>query len=332
MKTLPGWLRVWYSIALLLVVLLCFSCSDNKPVTLNIAFYNCENLFDTLNNPYFDDDDFTPYGTYHYTAHIYRTRLHNIATVLAGMEPALVGLAEVENATVLQDLCYQPELRNDDWQYVCLPGSYHRGLNVALLYQSAVFTPVASRLLPVPGIAQGVTRDILYVVGTLYGDTVHILVNHWPSRRGGDSATHPARLAASGLCAGLVKDIRTRNSNARILVMGDFNDNPTDASMTNLASNTMAQANRVGMYNPFAAIHASGTGTEVYKHNWNLFDQILVSPAFLATGGWQFTKASVYAPGFMRAGKNGYPRRAFLGTHWASGYSDHFPVVVTLRR
>ncbi len=309
-----------------------FSCTGYAPQSLNIAFYNCENLFDTLNDPRFDDDDFTPSGAYHYTAHIYRARLHNMATVLAGMEPLLVGLAEVENATVLQDLCTQPELRVDGWQYICLPGAYHRGLNVAMLYRSSVFMPIASQLLPVPGIAQGTTRGVLYVVGTLYGDTVHILVNHWPSRRGGDSASQPARMAASGLCAWVVKDIRARNHNAHILVMGDFNDNPADTSMTNIAATTMAHANRVGLYNAFAAIHATGTGTEVYKHEWNLFDQILLSPAFLAPGGWQFTQASVYAPAFMRAGKNGYPRRAFLGTHWANGHSDHFPVMVTLRR
>lgn len=321
-----------HGLALLVLWIGVVSCGGHTPESINLAFYNCENLFDTLNDPRFDDDDFTPEGAYHYTAHVYRTRLHNIATVLAGMEPLLVGLAEVENATVLQDLCRQPELREDGWQYICLPGAYHRGLNVALMYRSLAFSPVTSRLLPVPGVANGATRDVLYVVGTLYGDTVHILVNHWPSRRGGDAATKPARMAASGVCAGVVKELRARNNNAYIMVMGDFNDNPADASMASLAATTMAQANQIGLYNPFAAIHATGIGTEAYQREWNLFDQILLSPAFVATGGWQYANAQVYAPAFMRAGKNGYPRRAFLGTHWANGYSDHFPVVVSLRR
>lgn len=301
-----------------------------------VAFYNLENLFDTDNDPNTDDDDFTPQGSMHYTNTIYRQRLHNMATVLQVIGDdknkdgfALLGVAEVENDKVLNDLLSQPEVSNRRYKYVWYNSADPRGIDVALIYNPAYFTVINSKPLPVRLNGLGGkedTRHVLYVQGVLGKDTVHVLVNHWPSRREGEESV-AKRAAAAMVDADMIRNIKANNATAKIIVMGDLNDNPADASVTDVlgAGNTKSSA----LYNPWVEVLQSGRGTEVFQRHWNLFDQIIIS------NNLHYAGCAIEDRDFMTfSNRNAdrYPRRAFRGFFWNNGYSDHFPVVLYLNK
>lgn len=317
--------------------------SNAQPAHRNriaVAFYNCENFFDTTDNPAKDDEEFTPGGKYHYNTRIYRQKLHNIASVIKGMNaekgPAIIGFAEVENSIVLDALVKQPEIAKNRYKYVWYDGPDPRGINVALMYDPAQFKVLKSEPLQVDISATGgksVTRDVLHVSGILAGDTVHIFVNHWPSRRGGEQESASKRAIAAKANKAAANKLFKNTPNARIIIMGDLNDNPDDLSITgvlgakeNVSGATAASA----LYNPFAAMYKSGTGTEVFRKKWNLFDQIIVSGSLLQGKKLRYTSAEVYKPEIIinkYKGHEGEPHRSFKGTYWINGYSDHFPVI-----
>ncbi len=325
--------------------LLLASCaSDNEGRQVAIAFYNCENFFDPADNPAKDDDEFTPQGKYHYTQKIYEQKLHNIATVLqtmnSGAGPAIIGLAEIENNTVLTDLVQQPEIARRNYKYEWYDGPDPRGINVALVYDPARFVMLRSEALSVDlsGIeGKSHTRDVLYVYGILNGDTVHVFVNHWPSRKGGEGETDAKRVMAARVNRNTIDGIVKNDPNAKVIVMGDFNDNPGDVSMaTRLGA--MAEQTAVAvadLYNPWASLYKSGQGTECFGGKWNLFDQVLISGSLLknANHKLQYEKAEIFRPDFITdhyKGHDGEPHRSYAGTHWINGYSDHFPVILYL--
>ncbi|HEY9177077.1 MAG TPA: endonuclease/exonuclease/phosphatase, partial [Flavipsychrobacter sp.] len=183
-----------------------------------VAFYNVENLFDTVDDPATMDDEFTPTGRYRYTDKVYRQKLHNIATVIGELNAALVGLAEIENSTVLKDLAAQPELKKYNYKYAWYNSPDPRGIDVALLYEPARFKVIYTKAIPVrmKGMA---TRDILYVKGILDGDTVHVHVNHWPSRGEGMAESAPKRRAAAMVAEENVRGILAGNPRAKIIIM-----------------------------------------------------------------------------------------------------------------
>ena len=312
-----------------------------------IAFYNFENLFDTLDEPYKFDEEFTPDGAYHYTTQIYNQKLHNLSTVLIKLGtdvtpdgPAIIGTAEVENDRVLTDLCAQPELEKRKYKFVHIEGPDTRGIDCALLYNPKYFTVIQAESLNVDiskdGDGKGgKTRDVLHVTGVLAGDTTHVFVNHWPSRRGGEAASAPLRAIAAGVCRDKIKEIEKEKPNAKIIVMGDLNDDPINASVAKVLN---AQGNREkvkgnGLYNPWVAFYNAGIGTLGYNDAWNLFDQIMISGSWLSTKteGWRYYKSEVFNKDFLKEHfgqyKN-YPHRSFGGTTWLNGYSDHFPTII----
>ncbi len=307
-----------------------------------VAFYNCENLFDIVDDPAKNDEEFTPGGKYHYTEKIYRQKLHNIAAVLQAMNnargPAIIGLAEVENSIVLNDLTHQSEIADHKYQYVLHDGPDPRGINVALVYDPALFRVLKSEPVHIDISATGgksVTREVLHVHGILAGDTVDVFVNHWPSRRGGEDESGPKREIAANVNKKAADGLLKKNRNARIIIMGDFNDNPDDKSIATIlsAKADVRNVTATQLYNPFANIYRSGTGTEVFKHQWNLFDQVIISGTLLNIGRLHYESAEVYKPAFIQdtyKGHVGEPKRSFVGTKWINGYSDHFPVVVYL--
>ncbi len=311
-----------------------------------IAFYNCENLFDTVHNPGKEDEEFTPQGKYHYTQRLFEQKLHNIATVIQSIGgtdgPVIIGLAEVENNDVLDHLVQQPELARRHYKYEWYDGPDPRGINVAMLYDPAHFSVIKSEPLHVDltGIdSRSLTRDILHVYGVLFGDTVHLFVNHWPSRRGGIDDSGPKRAAAATVEKKAISSIMTSNPNAKILLMGDFNDNPDDSSIAVIlgAKDSRKDAAITGLYNPWADIYKAGSGTEVYQHHWNLFDQVIISGTLLKNENHHlhYDQAAIFKPDFIvdhYKGHEGEPHRSFVGTHWINGYSDHFPVVLYLTR
>jgi len=324
------------------------STTDGKQIPADhrvaVAFYNCENFFDTVHNPAKEDEEFTPDGKNHYTQRIYEQKLHNIATVIQNMGgsegPAILGMAEVENNTVLSDLAHQPELAARGYKYEWYDGPDPRGINVALLYNPKYFHVIKSEPLHVDLSGTGgksITRDVLHVYGVLSGDTVHVFVNHWPSRRGGEDQSDPKRDIAAMVNKTAAEKIMKKDPNAKVIIMGDLNDNPNSNSVATVlgAKPNQSDVATSGLYDPWAAIFATGLGTEEYRHSWNLFDQIIISGGLLKNKNHKlhYDKAEIYKPDFIidhYKGHEGEPHRSFVGPHWINGYSDHFPVILYL--
>lgn len=314
-----------------LLMLCCTQVQAQGKKEYAVAFYNVENLFDTMNDPDTDDDDFTPSGSLRYTNAIYRQKLHNISVVIDKLDAAVVGLAEVENKQVLADLVAQPALSGDKYKYIWYDSPDPRGIDVALLYDPAVFRYISSKPYPVH-FSDTRTRDVLYVCGVMAGDTVHILVNHWPSRGEGVRESFPKRAAAATVNKGLVESLRNTHKDCKIIIMGDMNDNPGDASL----AKTLGASSTAGsyLYNPFVELHSAGRGSCVYKGKWDMFDQVIISGGFLSGSGLRFHHAEIFDADFIRnkGFKDAYPLRSFKGNNWMNGYSDHLPVKIYLRK
>lgn len=318
-----------------------------------IAFYNFENLFDTEDDPKnYGDDEFLPNGTYKYTPEVYHQKLSNLAWVLHELGttytpdgPAIIGTAEIENEVVLKDLVHQPAIKNRQYQYVHFDSRDSRGIDVAMLYNPKYFKLLSARALYVDiskmgEIKGGKTRDVLFVSGILAGDTVHVLVNHWPSRRGGEAASAPLRAAAAGVGRAVIDSLMALNPHAKIILMGDLNDDPINESLTKVigATGDMRKVKSIGMYNPWMSYFRKGYGTLGFNDSWNLFDQILLSGSFLkqnrrSENEWTYYQSEVFKRDNMieKFGQyKGYPKRSFTNNQWNNGYSDHFPTIVYL--
>ncbi|MFA6060524.1 MAG: endonuclease/exonuclease/phosphatase [Taibaiella sp.] len=314
-----------------------------------IAFYNMENLYDPADDPYKSDDEFTPTGANHYTEKVYRAKLHNMAFALSRLAidktpegPAFIGLAEIENEKVLRDLVAEPELKNRDLKIVHFDSPDNRGIDVALLYNPEYFKVINAKALPVNISNNGRTehtRDVLYVTGKLGDDTLHVFVNHWPSRREGEETSAWKRIAAAEVSKKIMEQLTAKNRNAKCIVMGDLNDDPVDESVSNVlgAEGDQNKVKPGGLFNPCMALYKKGVGSLAYKGNWNLFDQIIVSYGFINTkaGKWKFYKAEVFNRDFLKntyGRYKGYPHRSFSGNRWIKGYSDHFPTILYLTK
>lgn len=337
-----------------IVLLFCFAClleihaQSRSYKVAAVGFYNVENLFDTINNPLTNDEDFQPDGSYRYNTAVYVEKQANMARVIADMGTelspdgvAILGLAEVENRKVLEDLVQQKALASRAYQIVHFDSPDPRGIDVALIYQSKYYKVTGARTVPMTayeedGEARG-TRDILLVSGLLDGDPVHVLVNHWPSRRGGEAATRPLRNAAALVCKNVADSITAADPKAKIFIMGDLNDDPVSPSVRQVLQ---AKANKEdapdrGFFNPFYDFYRKGIGTLAYQDSWNLFDQIILSQSLVNTkiGGYQYYQARVFNPPYLYQNTGhfkGYPHRTYSGSTYIGGYSDHFPTLVYL--
>ena len=313
-----------------------------------VAFYNLENFYDTINNPVVNDDEFTPSGIRQYSGAIYLDKVNKLATVLSmiGTDispagPALLGLAEVENDTVLNDLVHHPLLRHRHYQLIHYDSKDPRGVDVALLYDPKYFIPEkAEKLfvqLPRNSKEAFYTRDILYVKGQLAGETVHVYVNHWPSRRGGEDRSVPARGAAAAVCRNHVSAVIEKEKDAKIIIMGDLNDNPDNPSITKIlqAKRNRSEVKPGGLFNPWAELYEKGIGTLANRDNWGLFDQIIISHAWLnkEQEGLFYHQQAIFARSFMMENTGrykGYPMRTWDGNSYRGGYCDHFPTYLIL--
>lgn len=311
---------------------------------ISIAFYNFENLYDTINNPEKDDEEFLPTGAKNYTGAVYKDKLSKLADVLSkiGIDktpdgPAIIGTAEIENINVLYDLVKEPAIASRGYLPILIDGPDLRGNDPALLYNPKYFSPIKTTSLNVPIKRDGdtaYTRDILYVKGLLMNEMVHIFVNHWPSRRGGEDASAPLRAIAAGVCRDVIDSILDANDESKILVMGDFNDDPLSPSIKKVlrANKDMEDLNIAELYDPFADFYIQGIGTLAWNDAWNLFDQVILSKAWIDQNqkGWFYSKAEVFNKSFMtqKTGNfKGYPFRCYIGNEYTGGYSDHFPVL-----
>ncbi|CAA0181379.1 Endonuclease/exonuclease/phosphatase family protein [Tenacibaculum maritimum] len=306
--------------------------SKNKENIHTVAFYNVENLFDISNDLSKMDDDFTIKGRRRWSVKRYKKKVKNISTVLAkiGIEkslypPSLVGLVEIENKGVLLDMIHHPKLRECFYNFVHYDSPDERGIDVALLYDKRFFELLASKKIPLilrySSGGRDYTRDILLVKGKLKGELVYILVNHWPSRAVGKE-NGSKRMEASKLLNTVVSNIREEDMDAKIIIMGDFNDNPTDDSIKRIVQNNF--------YNPMEDLHQKGKGILTYKGNWHLFDQIIISKSLLEKNeSFCFKGVDVFNKKWLRVfeGKlKGSPFRTYAGARYKGGFSDHFPV------
>lgn len=313
-----------------------------------VAFYNLENFYDTLDNPLVHDDEFLPQGERNYNGKIYWHKVGQLASVIAQIGtdinpdgPAILGVAEIENDTVLRDLIHHPLLKNRNYQIVHYDSKDLRGIDVGFLYNPKYFTVEASNHLFVqlPGESKDsrFTRDVLWVKGKLDGETIHILVNHWPSRLGGEERSMPARIAAAMVNKRKMDTIQALEPNAKIILMGDLNDDPISPSLVQVlnAKRKIKDVQPGGLYNPWIDSYKKGIGTLAYQDAWGLFDQILVSHAWLnkEQKGFFFHKHEVFNKEFMieNMGRyKGYPMRTWDGNTYRGGYSDHFPTYIVV--
>lgn len=333
------------TIYLFFLLLSCLSATAQKKdyKTAVISFYNLENLYDTVDNPITNDEEFLPIGVRNYNTPVYLDKLNKLATVISqiGKEvnadgPAILGVAEVENDTVLKDLVHHKLLEKRNYKIVHYDSRDIRGVDVGLLYNPKYFTVDASDKLFVqlPGGSKDAyfTRDILWVKGKLDGETVHIYVNHWPSRSGGEQRSAPARQAAAAVCKHHIDSIAKLEPNARIIIMGDLNDDPINASVADVlgAKGKQKDVRPGGLFNPWTELYRKGIGTLAYQDAWGLFDQIIISQPFLdkEQAGFFFYQQHIFQREFMVENKGrykGYPMRTWDGNSYRGGYSDHFP-------
>ena len=305
-----------------------------------VAFYNLENLFDTQDDPNTLDDDFTPKGIKHWNQKRYKRKLKKISHVLAGLgteksvhPPALIGLVEVENRSVLNDLVGTKKLVKHDYGIVHYDSPDERGIDVALLYKKSLFRFEKAETFPLlltdDNGERDYTRDILMVRGHLNGEMVHILVNHWPSRRSGIDETEPKRIKAAQTASHILSKIHKEFNDPKIIVMGDFNDDPGSKSVKNYLTGAT-------LINPMEQLIARGKGSLSHKKHWHLFDQIIFSKNFFEdqSDTHSFEYAAVLDKHFLQewSGKyKGNPFRTYSGKRYLGGFSDHFPVYVYLR-
>jgi Endonuclease/Exonuclease/phosphatase family len=334
---------------LLFPVLLSLSCAAQNNETAastgyGVMFYNLENLYDTINDPNKDDEVFLPDADRKWDAPKYAAKLENLSKVIAtgaDMLPTLVGLCEVENESVVKDLVNTTNLKPGNYNYVHFDSPDERGIDVALLYNKNDFKVKSSTAIAVtlPGDTQDFTRDILLVSGELMmngkKEMVHVFVNHWPSRSEGEEVSAPKRAAAAARLKQAVDSLNEKYTNPNIIIMGDFNDTPFDASIQKIlnAQSTSTAYENETLINLMAVLQATGQGSYNYKGNWQALDQIIVSSSLLdnKTLDVDVATAQFVKKEWMMYHNDKYgdsPDRTFAGIKYIGGYSDHLPVFV----
>ncbi|MBX2979735.1 MAG: endonuclease/exonuclease/phosphatase family protein [Flavobacteriales bacterium] len=343
-------MRLLFIAAAFVPFLFASSCSAQSPkkefIPALVGFYNIENLYDTLDAPGVDDAEYLPGSAKQWGTQRYKRKLERLAHVIGDMGKdlhpqgvALLGLAEVENRAVLEDLVATEPIASRKYGIVHEDGPDRRGVDVALLYNPALFKVLGhkSYRLTMPDKPDFRTRDQLLVSGILDGDTMHVIVAHWPSRRGGEKRSMPNRKAAAELGRHIVDSLLARNPDARILYMGDLNDDPVNPSVVRFLRSTGQKEKAVeGMlFNPMHTPYQKGIGSLAWRDAWNLFDQIIVSPSLVTGkgGSYRYYGVRIFNEPYLRQ-KDGnfkdYPWRTFVGDTYSDGYSDHFPVFLIL--
>jgi hypothetical protein len=341
------------------------SAQEKKFKVHTVAFYNCENLFDTINDPTINDEEYLPSNDW--TLRKYKKKLANLSRVLAEIgtgenanSPTIIGVSEIENRGVLEDLVKQPLLAGKDYGIVHFNSPDKRGIDVGFLYQKKHFKPTSYKNVPLLIYAKEdnkakstdneektddklqvdtrtrtlFTRDQLLVTGLLDGEEIHVIVNHWPSRSGGEKRSSPFREAAAALNRRIIDSLYTINPDAKIITMGDLNDGPYNNSIKKVlgAKAKKEEVQKMGIYNPMEEMSNKGIGSLAYRDAWDLFDQIIMTEPLIRKDytSFRFWKAGVYNKAFLTQTNGqykGYPLRSSRGE---IGFSDHFPVYIYL--
>ncbi|MBL7972448.1 MAG: endonuclease/exonuclease/phosphatase family protein [Prolixibacteraceae bacterium] len=328
---------------LVFAVFLLASCSSARKTLRSeytVVSYNVENLFDTLDDPKIPDEEFLPESEKKWNSERYRKKLEDLARVIAEINPdelpEIVGLVEVENRGVIEDLIETGKLKGQGYAIVHEESPDYRGIDVALIYRKDAFTEISHEVLPVifPDDPQFKTRDILHVVGKVRNQKVHLFVNHWPSRIGGDQKTEPKRVLAASVLRKKADQIQAAEPKSKIIIMGDMNDEPANKSLLETlgAGSPDSGARLVNLMMPD---DAQGSGTYFYSGNWNMLDNLVVSGEMI-TGKRvrvENQKGCIYSNDWMiYTNKNGdkTPNRSYVGNKYVGGVSDHFPVYLKM--
>jgi len=314
---------------------------NNQPVNsqkgdvqaFRVMFYNVENLFDTYDDPHTNDNEFLPNGAMRWTNNRYYSHLRKTAQVINAIgewgTPALCGLCEVENDTVLTHLLNRTPLREQYYSYCITTGNDERGINVALMYQRDKFRYLghSSERIPFTNKRKR-SRDILHVWGdVINGERLHVFVCHFPSRAGGEKETEPDRVDAALFLRRLCDSLYRINPESNIIVMGDFNDTPSDKSILTFLKGASAKYNLINLFGDPKKLNYHGS--HKFQNEWSQLDQMMISP------NWnKYLKAGsprIFVADFLLSKKNSRgeqsPKRNYTGTIYRNGYSDHLPIV-----
>lgn len=315
-----------------------------------IVFYNFENLFDTVRDPDIFDEELTPGGLKNWNSAKYNKKIGNLERVLFDIAaadrdfPIVIGVSEIENRNVMEDVIAQPKLAPANYRIVHFDSPDARGVDVGFYYRPDRFKLEGSAPIPfhMPELPNFRTRDFVTMWGTIDGEPFFFLVSHWPSRLGGKEASDPKRFAAARQVRAIVDSVQQANPATKVVVMGDLNDDATDDSIVIglRAKGKIKDLQPGDMFNPYIALLKAGYGTLAYRDAWNLFDNIIVSgnlvdaPAgtlrLLSVGTSKFYGGIFRRPYMLqREGQyKGYPLRTFVGNNFQGGFSDHFPVFI----
>ena len=309
-----------------------------------VAFYNLENLFDTIKGPN-NDEEYLPDGANKWSSMKYNSKLKNMSLVISQMGiditavgPAILGVSEIENRGVLEDLVKHPSIAKRSYQIIHFDSPDRRGVDVGLLYNPRLFTVSNSKSYRLrTEDSTFLTRDQLMVSGYLLDEKIHVIVNHWPSRTGGEIRSQPKRNAAAGLTRSIVDSLFKVDPKAKVIVMGDLNDDPFNESCATIlgAKKEAADVKPKELYNVFWKTLDKGIGSLSYNDQWNLFDQIILSHELVNGDKSKLTfwKGDVFYRNFLiqQEGRyKGTPLRTHAGGVWLNGYSDHLPTMVYL--
>ena len=316
----------------------------NNKRNITVLFYNVENLFDTQNAEGKNDGEFTPEGSKNWTEERYQKKLEDISKVLSSVNknelPEIIGLCEVENKKVLEDLISTKKLVEGKYKIEHFESPDFRGIDCALIYRPDEFAVLESRPIKINFFDDPdyTTRDILYVkVKTKNRELFHIYVNHWPSRIGGVQQTEPKRVYVAQILKMHIDSVKNANPKAHIIAMGDMNDEPVNKSLDKEISAKNPETENAELFNLMYPDHLKGLGSYNYRGNWNMLDNIVVSESLLDKKGFRVeeNKGHVFSEPWMEYKNNESeisPNRTFGGPNYYGGVSDHFPVYFQLKR
>ena len=333
-----------FVLAMILAVVVFAQPAYNKAV---IGFYNVENLFDTIDDPNKNDEHFLPDGDYRWGSARYNAKLEALSKVISEMAAldgglVVLGVSEIENEQVLQDLVATERLKPYHLSVCHHESPDRRGVDVAFLYDASRFKILSTRACPtiVPNNPDFITRDQWLMTGILDAtDTLDIVVNHWPSKSGGEQRSLPGRLAAGQLGRHIADSVLNSRPNAKFIYMGDLNDNPTSKCiMQEMGTKTKPEKlTSTDLYNPMWKLFRDGIGSYAYRDSWEMLDNIIISGGLVnaAPGTYKFRSAHIFRKDYMFT-KTGsymdYPYRTFAGGNYQGGYSDHLPVYIVLTK
>ena len=320
--------------------------AQNTPNRAIIGFYNLENLFDTINDPLKNDEQFLPNGDYQWTSERYLHKLDRLSQVigdLAQLDGGLVvlGVSEVENEQVLLDLCATERLKPYGLKVCHHESPDRRGVDVSFLYDPKRFKIIETEAFPlvVPDQPEFISRDQWLMAGILDNtDTLYLLVNHWPSKSGGEKRSLPGRLAAGLLSNDIWNNISAKHPGAKFILMGDLNDNPNSKAIMECLGTKTNTKNLTynDLFNPMWKLYRDGIGSYAYRDSWEMLDNMIVSGGLVyPQRGYKYLTAQVFRKDYLftKSGSYmGYPFRMFAGGVYQGGYSDHLPVYIVLTK